>query len=318
MMHAPLTRRGFMATSAAALMTGCTARGTFTGPLASTVFTPQRIVMATNRANFDTTDHVDALNFYDLEIAVPRNRTTGKVPVSGRDAFGLTRHRQLTTAGDISQTLGPVGAEPLVIWIHGFNNTSAEAVYRHAQMVADTQLAGPQMSFVWPSHANARGYLFDRDSALQSRTALQDLFTMLPRIWGGPVTIVAHSLGCMLAMEALVRMHLQDRPVNLHTLMLMQPDISPDVFATQVADISPLPVNSLLVVSGSDQALMLSARLAQAADRVGTAVDDIPTYESMGFQVIDLTRVTDADDNHLAALTSPTVLAAMREINMRR
>ncbi|MGJ8609891.1 MAG: alpha/beta hydrolase [Octadecabacter sp.] len=318
MKQSDLTRRGFMATSSAALMTGCTTRGTFTGPREGTAFTPQRILMATNRAGFDTTDHVDALNFHDINVAVPRNRTTGKVPVNGKDAFGITAHRQLTGTDDIKQALGPIGTAPLVIWIHGFNNTSAEAVYRHAQMVADTELAGPQLSFVWPSIANAGGYLFDRDSALQSRTALQDLFTMLPQIWGGPVTIVAHSLGCMLAMEGLVRMRLQNRPVNVDTLILMQPDISLDVFATQVADISPLPENALLVVSDRDPALRLSARLAQATDRVGTAVDDIASFETMGFQVIDLTSVTDADDNHLVALTSPTVLAAMRDINLGR
>jgi len=97
--------------------------------------------------------------------------------------------------------IGPPTGDPLVIWVHGFNNTSAEAVYRQAQMAIDTGLRGPQLAFVWPSAATASGYLFDRDSALQARSSLEALFVRLGRIWSGQVTVIAHSLGWLLAME---------------------------------------------------------------------------------------------------------------------
>ena len=244
---------------------------------------------------------------------MPRNRAPGEVPVTGNDAFALVRERQISSDADLKRTLGPAGVDPLVVWVHGFNNTSAEAVYRQAQMVQDTGLRGPQLSFVWPSAATARGYLFDRDSALQARTALEELFLRLGRIWGGPVTVIAHSLGCLLAMEALVRMRLQDRPVVLDSLVLLQPDIAPDVFETQVADISPLPKNALLVVSGSDPALRFSALVSQSANRVG-ASGDSDKYEALGFRVVDLTGIEDAGNSHLVALTSPTVLEFLRAL----
>ncbi|SMX32415.1 alpha/beta hydrolase [Octadecabacter ascidiaceicola] len=307
-----MNRRTFMATSSVALMSGCEARGLFTAPIIGTVFDNQPILMATNRASFDSKEHIDGLNFYDLDVAVPRNRIPGEVPVEGDNAFALSRQRQVTSDQDLKRALGPAGAEPLVIWVHGFNNTSAEAVYRQAQMVQDTGMRGPQLSFVWPSATTASGYLFDRDSALQSRSALEDLFIHLGRIWAGSITLVAHSLGCMLAMEALVRMRLKNQPVVLDSLILLQPDIAPDVFTTQVNDISPLPNSSLLVVSGRDPALFLSARLAQTRNRVGADVDDINRYEALGFRVVDLTDVRDAEDNHLVALTSPTVLDFLR------
>jgi esterase/lipase superfamily enzyme len=308
-----MNRRTFMATSSVALMSGCEARGLFTAPIIGAVFDNQPVLMATNRTSFDSSDHIDGLNFYDLDVAVPRNRNPGEVPVEGDNSFALSRQRQVTSDQDIKRALGPAGADPLVIWVHGFNNTSAEAVYRQAQMVQDTGMRGPQLSFVWPSASTASGYLFDRDSALQSRSALEDLFVRLGRIWGGPITLVAHSLGCMLAMEALVRMRLKNQPVVLDSLILLQPDIAPDVFSAQVNDISPLPKNALLVVSGRDPALFLSARLAQTRNRVGADVDDIDTYEAMGFRVIDLTDIRDAQDKHLVALTSPTVLDFLRD-----
>ena len=308
-----MNRRAFMATSSAALLAGCGARGQFSAPIGGMAFDSQQIVMATNRETPETTDHIAGLNFYDIDVAVPRNRSLGEVPVEGDNAFGVSRQRQLTSDQEIKRALGPAGPDPMVVWVHGFNNTSAEAVYRQAQMVADIGLRGPQLSFVWPSAATPSGYLFDRDSALQSRSALEDLFVRLGRIWNGPITVIAHSLGCMLAMEALVRMRLQNRPVVLDGLILLQPDIAPDVFKAQVEDISPLPKNALLVVSDRDPALALSARLARTQNRVGAGVADIQAYEALGFRVIDLSDVDDAGDMHLVALTSPTVLQYLRD-----
>ncbi|MCF2872159.1 alpha/beta hydrolase [Octadecabacter sp. G9-8] len=309
-----MQRRAFLATSAAALMSGCMARGQFTPPLASTAFDMQPILMATNRASPQSSERIEGVNFYDLDIAVPRNRAPGDVPVKGADAFALIRERQLSSDAELKRALGPAGRDPLVIWVHGFNNTAAEAVYRQAQMVQDTGLRGPQMSFVWPSAATTRGYLFDRDSALQARTSLEELFLRLGRIWGGPVTVIAHSLGCLLAMEALVRMRLQNRPVVLDSLVLLQPDIAPDVFDTQVADISPLPKNALLVVSGNDPALRVSALVSQSTNRVGAAAN-VDKYEAQGFRVVDLSGIQDAGNSHLVALTSPTVLQFLRELS---
>jgi esterase/lipase superfamily enzyme len=310
-----MNRRAFMATSAAALMSGCGARGQFMAPSGVGLFDTQPILMATNRVDPVSTERSETLNFYDLDVAVPRNRAPGEVPIKGNNAFALSRSRQISSDADLKRALGPSRGVPLVIWVHGFNNTAAEAVYRQAQMATDTGARGPQLSFVWPSAATARGYLFDHDSALQARSALEDLFVRLGRIWSGDITLVAHSLGCLLAMEALVRMRLQNRPVVLDGLVLLQPDIAPDVFEAQVHDIAPLPKNALLVTSQGDPALFVSARLAQSANRVG-ATQDQAAYEALGFRVIDLTEVSDADDPHLVALTSPSVLEFLRNVSV--
>lgn len=310
-----MERRTFMATSAAALLAGCNDRGAFIAPQGGP-YDVRPILMATNRASPETRARSEALNFYDLDVAVPRNRAPGEVPYDGANSFAITRQRQISTDAELKRELGPAGRDPLVIWVHGFNNTAAEAVYRQAQMSTDTGMRGPQISFVWPSAARARSYLFDRDSALQARSSLEGLFLRLGRIWSGDITVVAHSLGCLLTMEALVRMRLKNQPVVLDGLVLMQPDISPDVLESQVADISPLPKNALLVVSQKDPALFVSARLSDARNRVGAA-EDIARYEGLGFRVIDLTDIADADNNHLVALTSPTVLDFLRSITTR-
>lgn len=309
-----ISRRLFLSSSIAALLAGCTVtRGAFTAPNPQSAYSSRKIIAATNRVDLTSTARSDRLNFYDLDIAVPRQRTIGTVPVEGPDAFALIRQRPISTRANLAQSLGEPGRDPLVVWVHGFNNSSAEAVYRQAQMATDTGMNGPQISFLWPSAARARAYLFDRDSALQARSSLQDLFLQLGEIWPGPITVISHSLGCLLVMEALVRLHLQNRAPRLNGLMLLQPDIAPDVFAAQVSDISPLPHNAVLVTARDDPALFLSARLAESNSRVGSS-NTPEIYEAMGFSVIDLTDITDAGDPHLVALTSPTVLGALRQI----
>ena len=91
------------------------------------------------------------------------------------------------------------------------------------------------MSFVWPSAVRPRAYVHDRDSAIQARVALADLIVNLRAAWAGEMTIVAHSLGAFIALEALVRLcQAGGRAPLIDGLILVQPDIAPDVFVTQI------------------------------------------------------------------------------------
>lgn len=310
-----LNRRQIMFGGAAALsLSACGPRAQFILPQINVPSTRRRILVATNRPSLASRDRTESLRFVALDIDVPTERRAGLVPATGLNAFGLLDQSPIANAAALGRAMGPAGQHPLIVWVHGFNNTPAEAVYRQAQMANDAGLQGPQLSFVWPSDETARGYLYDRDSALQARGPLADLLEALPRIWSGEIVVIAHSLGGLLVMETLKRLSLQGRPLRLDGLVLLQPDVAPDVFKSQVSAIGPLPENAILVTSRDDPALFLSARAAQSEERVG-ATDDPTDYEAMGFQVLDLTEVEDAANPHLVALTSPTVLQRIRQIN---
>ncbi len=296
-----------------AALTGCAPRAQFLAPLPSVAVTPVNVIVATNRPDLNTTDRDIALRFSELTIGVPDLRATGDVPSVGPGAFRLLDQRSLATTSELARTLGATQGYPLVIWVHGFNNTPAEAVFRQAQMAHDAGLRGPQISFVWPSAASPGGYLYDRDSALQARPSLEQLFELIPTLWSGETVVVAHSLGCSLVMETLARMRLKGQPTRLEGLVLMQPDIAPDVFDALVRDITPLPESATLVIAQDDPALRISALFSGSNERVGMTGDPAD-YRAMGFQVIDLTNQQDALIPHLAALTSPTVLDRIRQI----
>lgn len=311
-----LTRRTFLSTTCFAVLSACTARGTFIAPRAGQVVNAVDVIAVSNRTDLNTTDRDTQLRFANLRIGIPKDHVVGDVPASGDGAFTLLDQRAISSKSDLAAALGPVGTAPLVIWVHGFNNTAAEAVNRQAQMAFDAELRGPQVSFVWPSAESPGGYLYDRDSALQARTALEDLLDIIADVWDGETVVIAHSLGCLLVMEALARLSLRGRPSKLKGLLLLHPDVSPAVFASLVRDIEPLPHNSLLVISRDDPALRVSALFSRSEERVGMTTDPAD-YRELGFDILDLTDQADATNPHLTALTSPTVLDRLRAIANR-
>ena len=320
-MSQTLGRRAFLMGSSATILAGCAERGAFRPTDPSRVALTRQVFYATNRIEPQSEDGIvgrgRALQYAVLDIATPPDRTPGELAFSGADAFTL-RSSSNVRESDIAQTLReviPDDAErddPLMIWVHGFNNTPAEAVYRQVQIVQDVGHQGPAVSFVWPSAALPPAYIHDRDSALQARDALADLLVTLRAAWKGPIVLIAHSLGCFLTLEALGRLRLSGVSApQINGLLLVQPDIAPDVFEAQIGDAKPLPERTVLMVAQDDPVLRFSARISTQPERVG-ATGEIARYEALGLEVIDLTPINDAVVPHLVPFTSPTVLTVFR------
>ena len=60
-----------------------------------------------------------------------------------------------------------------LIFVHGFNNTFAEGLYRIAQLSHDLDLPRVTVHYSWPSAGQALGYVHDRDSALYARDGFE-------------------------------------------------------------------------------------------------------------------------------------------------
>ena len=61
----------------------------------------------------------------------------------------------------------------VLIFVHGFNTRFEEAVYRFAQIVHDARVDVAPVLFTWPSGGSVTDYVYDRDSAVYSRDALE-------------------------------------------------------------------------------------------------------------------------------------------------
>ena len=67
----------------------------------------------------------------------------------------------------------------VLIFVHGFNTRFEEAVYRFAQIVHDARVDVAPVLFTWPSGGSVTDYVYDRDSAVYSRDALEAVLQAL-------------------------------------------------------------------------------------------------------------------------------------------
>ena len=181
------------------------------------------------------------------------------------------------------------------VFVHGYNHSFQEALYRLVQMRADAQGEECAVLFSWPSSARARDYLGDRDSADFSRQALVSLMADLARDQQiGTVTIFAHSMGARLTMEALRQLRLlgQEEVLDRLEVILVAPDIDLDVFQAQASLVGPMKTPMVVLVAADDRALQLSQRLSGSRPRLGTIAVEDPRVSAaanaFGIQIIDI------------------------------
>ena len=99
----------------------------------------------------------------------------------------------------------PPGNRAILIFIHGFNNTTSDATLRLAQFVEDTNFSGVPVLFTWASAAKGSEYVYDPNSALIARSQIGKLAAILNKTRAESVDIFAHSMGTFLTMEGLVK-----------------------------------------------------------------------------------------------------------------
>ena len=203
-----------------------------------------------------------------------------------------------------------LGRETL-LYVHGYNNTLSEAMYRLAQIRTDFEVSMPAMLFSWPSAGDPRGYVYDRDSVLFAR---DDLVALMERLTAGPgdrVFILAHSMGSQLVMEALRQIALSgDRRAlaRLSGVVLMSPDIDPDVFARQADAIGHLPQPFFIFITRADRALTLSGFITGRKPRLGV-IDAAEEVTRPDVQVIDFSDLATGEAyNHYVPVTSPAAI----------
>ncbi len=326
-----MKRRAFLLGSSA-LLAGCSPPvllSTFPGPAPGEV---EEVLVATSRAPSPDPglmfegERSDTLHYYQLDISVPPDRTPGRLRYPGtnpdpqREFMALDQReipdeRGFTTAINQVRSAVPADERTILVFVHGYNMTYPEAVFRTAQLRADLGIDGPTVLYSWPSAGRIGLYAYDRDSALFGREGLVDLLTTLSRI--GKVVILGHSMGTSISMEAIRTLHLSRRNDVLNQLegiLLAEPDIDVDVFRRQIEDLDTTRLPIIVTASDRDRALLVSSLITGGHPRVGNA-ENIDALRDLGVYVVDISGIEDqAEDavlGHNTFATSPTLLALL-------
>ena len=273
------------------------------------------------------------LDFADIVVSVPPDsaRKAGEVqwpsspPGDPQRDFVTLRADRLDLAqakADFNAQVARTPGRKVLVFVHGYNTRFEEAVYSFAQIVHDAHVDVAPILFTWPSGGSLVDYVYDRDSAMYSRDALEAVLQALVDSRNvGSISILAHSMGNYLAVESLRQMAIRDRglPSKIRDVMLASPDIDVDVFRRQIAeiDVKPRTTQFTLFVSRDDKALGLSSFLARDSTRLGRLDPTIEPYSSMlekaQVNVIDLTGVASNDAANHSKFATSEVVAAIGE-----
>jgi esterase/lipase superfamily enzyme len=214
---------------------------------------------------------------------------------------------------DVNRELArrPPGQRSLLLFVHGYNTSTSDAILRLGQFVEDSGFPGVPVLFTWASAAQVPRYVYDLNSALVARVQLKEMADILRRTRAERFDILAHSMGTFLIMEGLVDAHLSgtlNARGQIDHIVLASPDIDIDLFKTQLGILPQSIVDRIFIlVSKDDGALSVSRRLAGGVDRVGAA--DAEELDELGVTVIDLSEVEDSGSgSHSKFAGSPDVV----------
>jgi esterase/lipase superfamily enzyme len=273
----------------------------------------QPVLFATNRMvadgtaiqlDFITSDRSTQTTFGRVVVSVPKDHLIGNVErpkfiwyelsmekESDSKHFRIKQLSRIQRDEFISEVKSD--AKSAMVFIHGYNVSFMDAVFKAAQIAYDANFPGAVVTFSWPSRANLASYDYDRESAESSSDALFDLLKLIKEDAKiDKIYVIAHSLGSWIAVDALRRAALSNTPLNISELIFAAPDVDRDVFASRAAEIESIAERVTLYASSVDRALMASGVKAGSVSRIGYVFKGGPVLVD-GVETIDVTAVGD-------------------------
>jgi esterase/lipase superfamily enzyme len=316
------------------ILAGCGQRGYITvDPVSRNIGTIEPIFVGTTRAYDPATRsfgprRTPVLSLARYDISIPPDRQPGQIkwPKEGRAPDPRT---EFLTASDEIYT-DPAGfrtdiakamrdedgdRKRALIFVHGFNNTFAEGLYRIAQLAHDLDLPRITVHYSWPSAGQALGYVHDRDSALYARDGFEMLFNQIVDAGAQEIIVVGHSMGAQLLVESLRQMDIRDPGLlrrYLRAVVLLSPDIDVEVFKSQAATFGDLPQPFLIFSSDRDRALRLSSFITGEPNRLGN-LTDLEQVAELDVRVIDIAAFS-TGSGHFTIGDSPELINLLNNI----
>jgi esterase/lipase superfamily enzyme len=189
-------------------------------------------------------------------------------------------------------TPDPQEESSLLLFVHGFDTTFADAAFRAAQLAHDLQFRGKVMFYSWPSAGVITGYWKDEDSsrisALRFQKLLGDLLaTKIKRIY-----IVSHSMGSRIVVPSVNNLASRGTDVSkLSELMLAAPDFNEIEFkdiATAFEALRSKGTRLTIYASSNDFALRAS-KVIHSYRRLGESDPSLEVFP--GLDSVDASTV---------------------------
>jgi esterase/lipase superfamily enzyme len=270
-----------------------------------------------------------ALSFGVVDVALPRTHEVGQLeaPSILRLEFTADPEKHVTLQSlkeldadawraEIAKRATALGNPGILLFIHGYNSSFADAARRAGQLAFDLKFPGAALLFSWPSRAATLEYTVDEQAAEWSipdmKAVLASIATIAP---GAPVYVIAHSMGNRVLTRGFKAL-LEDDPGKRRAfkqIVLAAPDIDADVFMREIA---PAILNKgphfTLYASSNDKALAASRGVHGGYRRLGESGENIIVLS--GLDTVDASSVDTEFLGHSYFGDSGTVVSDLKYV----
>jgi esterase/lipase superfamily enzyme len=276
-----------------------------------TVFTTRAPVKNASTRPYFGTERARRPSVAQVKLASPYDTKAFSLASVGLGDWGIGSIEMLPNG---LQWTEEGGRRDVLVYVHGFNQTFEQATLDAARLADSIKFRGETILFTWPSKGALLDYIYDRESAMWSRDALESMLVELiqhPAV--NNIHVVAHSMGTMLSVEALRQLHArmgESAALKLGAIVLAAPDIDIDVFSSSVRRVGGMAQRITVLTAANDRALGIVNKLAGGIARVGTA--EKQQLEALGLRVIDASQFGGSGINHDLFLSNEQVRAQVR------
>jgi esterase/lipase superfamily enzyme len=219
-----------------------------------------------------------------------RDFTIQETGLLSREDFIAAVRRQASTATRAKNQA--------LIFVHGYNVSFDDALFRAAQIAKDVNFDGPIVTFSWRSAGGMWDYRHDIDTAKEAREPLRELLTLIANESGvGNVNLIAHSMGNDPVIEVLhENAEIKRRGGNaqdfkLNEIIFAAPDVSRTIFEDFAGKFSGIAHGGMtLYASNNDVAMLASERVAGGLVRAG----EVPTQGILVIHGMESIDISDA------------------------
>lgn len=239
------------------------------------------------------------------DVSIPPNHVSGKLEAPKWSRFEWSedeqKHVVLKTIEPtkeeqffktLSQQLALASKQEILVFIHGYNVSFADAVRRTAQLHHDLQFPGKPLCYSWPSAATLSGYSRDEATVGWTVAHLEKLLLDLrERSQAKKVHLIAHSMGNRALVGALERLILRVPSSRdwLGQVVLAAPDVDGGELSNRyLPTIVPSVQRVTLYTSSNDKALIVSSAI-HGANRAG--VDNPQSLIFRGVETVDVSPI---------------------------
>jgi esterase/lipase superfamily enzyme len=212
-----------------------------------------------------------------------------------------------------------VSASPrreLLVFIHGFNFSLAEAAERAGQLQHDLDFPGPIVIYSWPSQESQQKYREDEESLEASVSILARVLEELrQRARPERIHVIAHSLGARGLTKAMERLAAGGQPPQpwFGQVVLAAPDMDRDELRGLAPALVKMSQRATLYVSTVDRALLYGRRFHKGdAPRAGEGGKGVVVAPQM--DTVDVTAVSESFIGHTYYGVSRPVLSDIHQL----